>query len=96
MSRTDLVKETERLRREAKRKQAEGNLHEIDVLEQQYYFAKSYLMNPEDIEVGAAYHIHGESGSFRVSYLNGVMAWGKVNNESSERAIPIGRLYQPE
>lgn len=91
-----LVRETERLCKEAEKKIKEGLFHEVNVLEQQYYLAKSYLMNPRDIEPGTVYHVHGEAGIFKVSYLNGVMAWGRMNNEEQERAFPIGRLYRPD
>lgn len=96
MSKIELVKETDRLRRDAKQKVGEGKFHEVDVLEQQYYFAKSYLMEPEDIEPNTIYHVHGEAGIFRVSYINGVMAWGRINDEEPETAFPIGRLYRPD
>mgnify|MGYP001942930643 CR=1 FL=1 len=96
MNEIELVKETERLRREAKRKVNEGKFHEVNVLEQKYYFAKSYLMNPEDIEPGTVYHVHGEAGIFKVHFVRGVMAWGYVNNQHPEVAFPIGRLYRPD
>lgn len=96
MSDEDLVKETERLRREAKQKINEGLFHEVNVLEQQYYFAKSYLMRREKIKINATYHVHGEAGLFKVTRLRGVMAWGYINNEEPERAFPIARLYRPE
>lgn len=96
MSDVELVKETERLRREAKRKVNEGKFHEVNVLEQQYYFAKSYLIKPEDIEPGTIYHVHGEAGIFKVTYIRGTMAWGYMNDQEPERAFPIGRLYRPD
>lgn len=95
MSKVELVLETDYLRREAKRKLSEGKFHEVDVLEQQYYFAKSYLMKPEDIELDTVYHVHGEAGIFKISYINGVMAWGRINDQEPETAFPIGRLYRP-
>lgn len=95
MSDTELLLETDHLRREAKRKIQEGKFHEVDVLEQQYYFAKSYLMDPKKIALDATYHVHGEAGIFKISYINGIMAWGKINNEDPEVAFPIARLYQP-
>lgn len=96
MSKAELRKETDRLRQETKRKLAEGKFHEVDVLEQQYYFAKSYLMNPQDIEPNTVYHVHGEAGIFRIKTMKGVMAWGQINDEGPETAFPIGRLYRPD
>ncbi|WP_054951309.1 DUF1811 family protein [Numidum massiliense] len=96
MNRDELIQETERLRQEADQKLRAGRFYEVNVLEQQYYFAKSYLVNPKHIVPGTVYHIHGEAGVFKVTYINGVMAWGYLNNEEPERAFPLGRLYQPD
>lgn len=95
MSEDELAREAERLKREADQKVREGKFHEVNVLEQQYYMAKSYLMDPDDIKPHGVYHVHGEAGLFKVTFLRGVMAWGYMNNEEPERAFPIARLYQP-
>lgn len=92
MSKEELEREMQRLWAEAKKKERAGFISEANVLEQKFYMAKSYLMDPAQIEVGAQYRVAGEEGIFTVEYLNGVFAWGKLDTDEEKRGFPIGRL----
>jgi hypothetical protein len=94
MSREELLAEMQRLREEGMKKHQSGLLteSELQVLEQKYYLAKSYLMDPGEIELERHYKVEGEEEPFFVEYLNGVMAWGTFPSSTEKVAVPIGRL----
>jgi hypothetical protein len=92
MSKEELKIEMQRLWALAKKKEQAGFFSEANVLEQKFYMAKSYLMDPNQIEIGGQYRVAGEEGIFTVRYLNGVFAWGKLDTDPEERGFPIGRL----
>lgn len=92
MSREQLEQAMRQYLAEARKKEQAGFISEANVLEQKFYMAKSYLMDPEEIEVGGTYQVKGEEGLFTVEYLNGVFAWGKLGSSPEKRGFPIGRL----
>jgi hypothetical protein len=94
MSKDELLTEMQRLREDGMKQHQSGLLteSELHVLEQKFYLAKSYLMDPKEIEPGRSYKVEGYDESFQVEYLNGVMAWGKFSSSEETIAIPIGRL----
>lgn len=92
MSREELEREMQRLWAQAKKKERAGFFSEANVLEQKFYMAKSYLMDPSQIEIGGQYRVAGEEGIFTVQYLNGVFAWGQLDSDPEKRGFPIGRL----
>lgn len=50
------------------------------VLEQKYYIAKAYTLNPEDFSPGL-YKVENVQLPFEVRYVNGIMAWGSLGEE---------------
>lgn len=96
MSREELLQESERLLKENERLYKEGRMSEANIAKQKYYFCLSYLKDPKEIESGKVYQIQGEKDTFLVEYLNGVMAWGYRNGDTSQEldALPIGQLME--
>jgi hypothetical protein len=92
MTEQELHSEMQRLLQEGRRKQQAGFPSEANILEQKFYLAKSYLRNPEEIICGQEYCVAGEEEVFKVSYLNGVFAWGKFPSSTEDVGFPIGRL----
>lgn len=96
MTKEELQMEMQRLWALAKKKERAGFISEANVLEQKFYLAKSYTMDPAQIEVGARYRVAGEEGLFTVEYLNGIFAWGTLETDHEKRGFPIGRLEKAE
>ena len=92
MTKLELYAEMQKTIGEARKKQQAGFFSEANILEQKYYMAKSYMMNPNEINIGGQYHVAGETGIFLVKYLNGVFAWGRFPSSEGDEAFPIGRL----
>ena len=92
MSVEELNRELLRLKEATMKKHQAGFLSEASVLEQKFYMAKSYLLEPSSFHPGEDYHVTGQEGLFRINYLNGVMAWGTFANSDEEIALPISRL----
>lgn len=92
MTKLELYTEMQRLIGEARKKHQAGFISEANILEQKYYMAKSYMMNPNEINIGGQYQVAGENGVFHVHYLNGVFAWGRFPHSVEDIAFPIGRL----
>lgn len=96
MDQEELFREMQTLLGEARKKEQAGFFSEANVLEQKYYMAKSYTLNKEHIQIGQEYQVDGESGLFKVAYLNGVFAWGRFAYSEEDEAFPIGRLVLSE
>lgn len=96
MCRDELVLESSRLKEENERLYSEGRISEANIAKQRYYFCLSYLTDPNEVEPNKSYHIQGEEGDFLVDYINGVMAWGYRNGDTSTEidALPIGQLVE--
>ena len=92
MSEQELHDEIKRCQQSAKEAIEDGMLSEYQVYEQRYYMAKSYLMNKDDIQIGATYGIENDTNLFIVEYLRGVLAYGKALGQTEEKAYPIGIL----
>lgn len=92
MTKDELYHEMQKMIGEARKKHQAGFYSEANILEQKYYMAKSYLMDPAEICSGQTYQVAGESKPFHVRYLNGVFAWGTLEGSDEEQAFPIGRL----
>lgn len=92
MSKEELDHQLIKLKEAAMKKHQAGFYSEAAVYEQKFYMAKSYLLNPADVIPGKEYKVVGYEQSFLVSYLNGVMAWGRLSGSDEEIAMPIARL----
>lgn len=87
MSEEELQKEIERLQSAMERCAHEG---ERDVLRQRWLLARSYAVRNRPFPQGR-YRVEDETRIFVLSYLNGVMAWGRWE-DGEEAAVPISAL----
>jgi hypothetical protein len=93
MSRDELLREVDRLRKEMEIRKDQGLWNAVAVLEQKINMALSYLQKDKnDIQIGQTYRVNGYPGLFRVTRLKGVMAWGTFENDPEERAFPVNLL----
>ncbi len=75
-----------------------GNLSEVAVNERKIQMIMSYMSYAEDFKPGKSYELAGDPGyTFKINYLDGVMAWGhRVNllgeTVEKEEALPISLL----
>jgi hypothetical protein len=94
MSIEELQIEAHRLLAEADQKLAEGSVSEAAILKKRYYFCLSYMYDPNQFKPGERYTILDDHQEFIIQYLNGVMAWGYINGDTSSelKAYPIGQL----
>ncbi|WP_134703944.1 YfhH family protein [Ammoniphilus sp. YIM 78166] len=92
MTKEELDYELLKLKEASMKKHQAGFFSEAAVLEQKFYMAKSYTLDPSRYLPGQAYQVTGYEGDFTISYMNGVMAWGHFKDSSEEVAFPIGRL----
>ncbi|MCY0876740.1 MAG: DUF1811 family protein [Firmicutes bacterium] len=92
MNPQDLQNELVRCQALGKKAMEEGLISEYRVWEQRYYLARSYLMDPQAIILGATYGLADTTGLFIARRLNGVFAYGTVLGENEERGFPIGQL----
>lgn len=93
MSREELLREVDRLRKELAIRQDQGLFNAAAVLEQKINMALSYLQKDDNaIQIGQTYRVDGYPGQFRVRRLKGIMAWGTFDKETEERAFPINLL----
>ncbi|SMO78005.1 DUF1811 family protein [Melghirimyces algeriensis] len=98
MTHDELHEEIRNLEKEELRARRTSMPFEEAVIRQKIHFAKSYLMDPDTILPGKWYEVEGEERLFQVDRLNGVMAWGRWENETHSSAVPIGsmkRVRQP-
>ena len=75
-----------------------GNLSQVAINERKMQIVQSYLLNPADFHPNKIYRLNGDPGhTFKVSYINGIMAWGQRINLLGEvyeklEALPIALL----
>ena len=83
-----------------KAQQAEqlANLSEVEINQRKVQMLMSYMAYPEDYKPEEIYEIHGDPGyTFKINYVDGVMAWGHRLNLLKEKlekeeALPISLL----
>lgn len=75
-----------------------GEVQKVSIYERKMQIVASYMMNPDEFKRDDIYTLNGDPGyTFKINYINGVMAWGhRINllNEVSEveEALPISML----
>lgn len=96
MTEYEIRQEIAVLNDKAKKAEQMGMVNELAVYERKIVMAKSYLLNPDDFHPGETYEINdGEGTMFKISYMNGVFAWGfREGNEKEEEAFPIALLIK--
>ncbi|HLR60022.1 MAG TPA: YfhH family protein [Pseudogracilibacillus sp.] len=90
--------EIEKCKKEAQKAEQLGNISEVAINERKVQILLSYMAYPEDYKPGEIYEIRLDPGyTFKVNYIDGVMAWGhRVNllkeTLEKEEALPISML----
>ncbi|MDQ1913072.1 DUF1811 family protein [Paenibacillus sp. GD4] len=63
-----------------------------NVLQSKYVTAKAYTLDPADFTPGV-YKVDGVQTLFELKYINGIYAWGSMDNEP-EASFPISMLVR--
>src|SRR5690625_20769 len=77
-----------------------GEVQKVSIYERKMQIVASYMINPDDFKADDVYTLNGDPGyTFKINYINGVMAWGhRINllNEMNEveEALPISMLSE--
>lgn len=93
-----LREEVSTLREKANKAEQLGDISDIAINERKIQIVMSYMLNPEDFTAGDTYTFKVDPGhTFKINYINGVMAWGHRINllgemYEKEDAIPISLL----
>jgi len=95
MSKDALEMEIKRLIRKKQKAKDQGMDTQLAILQQKINIARSYLIDPENIQTSCWYQVKGKNIPFYVEYLNGVMAWGAWENSAEKTAIPLALLEKP-
>lgn len=75
-----------------------GEISKVAIIERKMQMLMSYMLNPSDYHAEDVHELNGDPGhTFKINYINGVMAWGhRINllNEqyADEEALPISLL----
>jgi|SRR5690625_1211071 len=75
-----------------------GKLSQLAINERKMQIVKSYMLNPADYLQNEVYELNGDPGhTFKINYVNGIMAWGQRINLLGEmyekvEALPISLL----
>jgi hypothetical protein len=93
MTEREIQDEIGRLTEKARKAEQLGMVNEYAVLERKIAMAKCYLLNPKEFKVNETYTIEGDTDSYlKISYMNGVFAWGYRNKSNELEAFPISML----
>jgi len=93
-----LREEVGRLKEKALKAESEGKLSHVSINERKIQIVMSYMVNPDDFKADDIHELNGDPGhTFKINYINGVMAWGHRINlvgemYEEEQAIPISLL----
>ncbi|MCT2534383.1 YfhH family protein [Aquibacillus koreensis] len=94
----ELQVEVATLKEQANKAEQMGNISEYAILERKIQMALAYTLNPAEYKKGQVYELRGDPGyRFKITYLNGVFAWGNRINLldetfETEEAMPISVL----
>lgn len=95
-----LREELGQLKEELQTAEQFGEVQKVMILERKMQMVASYMLFPEDFKAGEIYSLRGDPGfTFKINYLEGVMAWGHRINllgelEEKETALPISLLEE--
>lgn len=92
MTKDELIEMVEKLQREEQQLEKENKVHQLAVVQQRLLMARSYLIDPNTIQLDQTYDVEGDKRLFHVTNMNGVMAWGYWLDSEELCAIPIARL----
>src|SRR5690625_4436685 len=101
----ELREEEEKVREKQLKAERLGEVNRVAINERKIQIVLSYMLNPEDFKPDCVYTLNNDPGhTFKIDYINGVMAWGyRINllGETYEEieAIPLsllGEMLQEE
>ncbi|MDG5786235.1 YfhH family protein [Evansella sp. AB-P1] len=93
MTQKELMDEIGDLKVKAQKAEQMGMVNEYAVHERKITMAQAYMMDPSVFNSGDTYLIRdSKEDTFKISYMNGVFAWGYRNNSNEEEALPISLL----
>ncbi|MBO9130967.1 YfhH family protein [Bacillus sp. 165] len=97
MTEFELREEVRVLKEKAVKAEQLGMVNEYEVLTRKMVMAKAYMTDLSQFMVGNTYELAEEDTRFKITYFNGVFAWGyREDNLTEEIGIPISLLKKPE
>lgn len=95
MSEHEINQEIREMTEKARKAEQLGIVNEVAVYQRKIMMAKSYLLDPADYKPDEVYELEGDPGSrFKISYMNGIFAWGYRNESDEMEAFPISMLIK--
>ncbi|UXR68965.1 MULTISPECIES: YfhH family protein [unclassified Staphylococcus] len=94
MDRQEIFHEIQTYKEKMRKAEMNGIMNEYDVYANKVVIAESYLINPDDVEIGKIYPLQdGTEDHFKVERLKGVFAWGyRLNSVRFEEGLPLSLL----
>ncbi|HZW67644.1 MAG TPA: YfhH family protein [Pseudogracilibacillus sp.] len=93
-----LREELGKLIEQSQKAQQLGEVSKYEILERKIQMVSSYMINPDEFKPGDIHRLKGDPGyTFKINFLEGVMAWGhRINllgqEIEREEALPIALL----
>ena len=93
-----LREELGQLKEKAQKAEQLGHVNKAAIYERKMQIVSSYMMNPDEFKPNDIHELSGDPGyTFKINYINGVMAWGHRINllgeiREQEEALPIAML----
>ena len=94
LSKYELEQEFQALHKRKRKAEQMGMVSEIEVVLRRIAIAESYLIDPSSFRPGETYVVNYNDLPFRLKFVNGVMGWGTLEGEMTERAIPLSELSE--
>ncbi|NWK72222.1 YfhH family protein [Bacillus paramycoides] len=83
------------LKEQAVKAEQLGIVNEFDVLMRKMAMARAYMTDINKFRIGETYELVEEPGIlFKITYFNGVFAWGYKQDDNEEIGIPISLLQE--
>lgn len=90
MSTGEIKQAIKELEQDIEKAKAEHWQSKVDMLTRKIEMAHSYMLTPDDFKPGL-YHVKNETQLFTLEYINGVMAWGHME-DGNEISLPLAVL----
>lgn len=87
-----------KLKEESQKAEQLGDVSKVEIYERKIQMASSYMLNPDEFKPDDIHQLNGDPGyTYKIDYIDGVMAWGhRINllNEvfEEQEALPISLL----
>lgn len=93
-----LRQELGELKEKAQKAEQLGEINKVAIYERKMQVVSSYMMNPDEFHENDIHELNGDPGyTFKINYIEGIMAWGHRINllgelREQEEALPISML----